>query len=100
MAENQTYYYDDVLVGLACASCAAGERMGKLDLISVAKEKRGRGIGSTLLNAVEMYWLSNDCKSSRIVTQGDNESACAFYARNNYGIISEQEVWHVWKSTN
>jgi len=59
---------------------------GRADLavlwdIRVAPEVRGRGVGSSLFCAAEMWAKARGCQQLKIETQNINVRACKFYAR-------------------
>ncbi len=73
---------------------------GKVELLAVAPEFRGRGVGSGLLDAVGAICLERGKKISSVVTQQKNIPACKLYAKNGYIIKKQETVWHWWKVSN
>ncbi len=74
--------------GAAVAFDAPGIIMleGRRDLaalwdIRVARDVRGRGIGSRLFEAAEAWAAARGCRQLKIETQNINVPACRFYAR-------------------
>jgi GNAT superfamily N-acetyltransferase len=49
--------------------------------IRVAKDVRGRGIGSRLFEAAEAWAVARGCRQLKIETQNINVQACRFYVR-------------------
>jgi len=86
------------IAGMAIVSLA--ETAGKIELLAVAPEFRGRGIGSSLLNAVGAICLEHGKRLCSVVTQQKNVSACKLYAKNGYIITKQEAVWHRWKVSN
>jgi ribosomal protein S18 acetylase RimI-like enzyme len=77
-----------LLGGAVVAFNTEGVRMleGRSDLavlwdIRVLPEVRGRGIGSALFRAVEVWAAARGCQQLKIETQNINVPACRFYAR-------------------
>jgi ribosomal protein S18 acetylase RimI-like enzyme len=52
--------------------------------IRISPAWRGRGIGSALLAASEMWAKAKGCRIFKIETQNINVAACKFYARHGY----------------
>jgi GNAT superfamily N-acetyltransferase len=74
--------------GTVVAFNTAGINMleGRKDLavlwdIRVCPEARGRGVGSALFRAVEVWAAARGCSQLKIETQNINVPACRFYAR-------------------
>ena len=76
------------------------ETAGKIELLAVAPEFRGRSVGSKLLNAVDAICLEHGRKICRVVTQQQNIPACKLYLKNGYIITKQEAVWHRWKVRN
>ena len=62
---------------------------GRLDLavlwdIRVAPDVRGRGVGVSLLKAVETWALDQGAHTLKVETQDINVPACRFYARHGF----------------
>lgn len=49
--------------------------------IRVAPEARGRGVGSALFKAAEIWATKKGCRQLKVETQNINIAACRFYAR-------------------
>ena len=56
-----------------------------LELI-IKNSSRGHGIGKLLLNEIENYFKSINCKRINIEVFGPNKSALNFYLKNDYTI--------------
>lgn len=76
------------------------ETAGKIELLAVSPEFRGRGTGSSLLEAVEAVCLEHGKNLSSVVTQQKNIPACNLYSKNGYIITRQEAVWHRWKADN
>jgi ribosomal protein S18 acetylase RimI-like enzyme len=76
------------------------ETAGKIELLAVAPEFRGRSLGSKLLNAADAICLEHSRKICSVVTQQQNIPACKLYLKNGYIITKQEAVWHRWKVRN
>ena len=59
-------------------------RRGLIYHLAVAKEFRGRGIGSSLLNKVESRLRSKGCLKSYLMVTPDNDEAAHYYERHGW----------------
>jgi len=84
------------MVGMVTASVSEGT--GKIGLLAVDEQCRGRGLGQRLLSQCEVFYRSRGAEVCKVVTQKDNVSACRLYEKNGYRLEEEVEVWHVWKT--
>ena len=74
--------------------------------LRVAREQRGRGVGTALFRAAESWAASRGCREVKVETQDVNVPACRFYARQGcvlgavrrhaYPTLS-QEVQLLWR---
>lgn len=92
------YWCGDKLAGMVCASVTP-DGCGKLGLISVAPEFRGRGIARQLMETAERFYGFHHAVCAEVVTQKGNRNACRLYDRCGYREKNEVNVWHVWKSS-
>jgi ribosomal protein S18 acetylase RimI-like enzyme len=69
---------------------------GRIGLIAVRHDLRGRGVGIRLLGAAREWFTSAGCRAWTVVTQGSNVPALRLY--QNYGFrTSAVQVWlHLW----
>ena len=80
---------DDEIVGFATFTVEHGSfdldvTRGVLTNLYVAPDRRNRGIGSTLLTAVESELASRNVAVLSLEVLADNEAARRFYQRNGY----------------
>ena len=59
-------------------------KIGNVLELIVKNSSRGYGIGKLLLNEMENYFKSINCKRINIEVFGPNKSALDFYLKNNY----------------
>lgn len=83
------------IVGLATVNKIGSE--GKIGLVAVDPNQRGKGIGSRILKMTDAWFCQNGITHSEVVTQGKNIAACALYKKAGYELQSQYEVWHIWK---
>ncbi len=69
--------------------------IGKIGLIAVDENTRGKGIGRQLLQAAENWYISNNIEQCKVVTQLDNVEACKLYEKFNYSIESIDRIYHI-----
>jgi len=68
----------------------------EIGLVAVAERARGRGLGRSLMRAVDKWALSQSLPYVHVVTQGANEPACRLYAGSGFDRVDEQAVYHLW----
>ncbi|MDI3298343.1 MAG: DinB family protein [Bacillota bacterium] len=61
---------------------------GECELVSLDAVRRGRGVGSALLAAVEEHARAAGCRRLWLVTSNDNLEALRFYQRRGYRIAA------------
>lgn len=70
--------------------------IGNIGLIAVDSRSRGRGIGRALV-AEALHWSAARGRSRcRVVTQLDNQAACALYRASGFSLESVTSVFHFW----
>ena len=69
---------------------------GKIGLVAVDAESRGKGIATGLLSSVDAWLLGNRVGRVEVVTQGDNVAARRLYEKSGFSVVSQIEVWHAW----
>ncbi len=77
-------------------TCKIENDGGKIGLIATADEVRRSGKGMQLMAAIEKYYVTNQVKSSRAITQLDNSKACGFYEKCGYSREKIEYVFHWW----
>ena len=66
----------------------------RIGLIAVHDKYWGKGIGSSLLQAVSYVYPN---KKNIVSTQKQNKGAIALYERNGFSLDKSQYVYHLWK---
>ena len=69
-------------------------------LIAVQPAYRGKGIGTTLIEAQMAYGKERGCFRMEIATQADNTGACRFYEHMGMTTCADSYVYHDWASAN
>ena len=69
-------------------------KYGKIGLIAVDSTIQGKGLGSSLINIVEEYLLSNDIGTIEVPTQFENNNAVRFYKKNGFKISKKKFIYH------
>lgn len=80
--------------GFVCVRSKNG--VGQIDLIGVASEHRGRGIGGLLLHHVSSHLHASGCTRVEVVTQLRNLSAVRLYERAGFALIGSSLTYHIW----
>ncbi|MBN3518723.1 GNAT family N-acetyltransferase [Algoriphagus lutimaris] len=73
------------------------ENEASIGLLAVAKEKRGLGLGSALVHAVEEESIKSGAEFILIPTQDTNKAACQLYQKLGYTKVDETYVYHFMK---
>ncbi|GJD85790.1 GNAT family N-acetyltransferase [Methylobacterium haplocladii] len=74
----------EVLVGAATIERRRGSRIARLASIAVSSSRSGQGLGSLLLDAVEVEALAQGCSLLRLEARTDNLGAIRLYERRGY----------------
>lgn len=67
-----------------------------IGLIASAPMYQGRGVGTKLIEASEVWLFSHGVKSLEVATQKNNIYACKFYEKRGFVPVSETNVYHLW----
>lgn len=59
-------------------------KKGRISELIVSKNTRSKGIGRKLMNKMEEYFKSNECKYISVEVFSYNENGIRFYKNNNY----------------
>lgn len=93
---DQVFLYHDHnkiagLITLKYAKAFAG-----IGLLAVDKPARGKGIGQALLNTCQHHLAAKNIFRLQVTTQQANQSACLFYEKNGFQLISTTHIYHFW----
>jgi dTDP-4-amino-4,6-dideoxy-D-galactose acyltransferase len=97
---------DDVLVvresGLVVAVVTVRVRgnIGEIGLLGVHESWRRVGLGRALLDSAMCWFSERSLASVRVVTQGDNQSACEMYQACGFFVDSVENFYHFWRPLN
>lgn len=72
------------------------KRIGTIELIAVADQARGRGVGSQLAEGAEAAFSSAGMTRTRVVTQARNIAAQRLYQRHGYRSAAASLWLHRW----
>lgn len=67
-----------------------------IGLIAVDVGTQGKGIGKSLMKAVENRAIENNVNKILVSTQEENISATSFYGSCGYTIKEKKEIFHIW----
>jgi dTDP-4-amino-4,6-dideoxy-D-galactose acyltransferase len=85
---------EDGLSGMVTVAIANG--IGKIGLLAVAEQARGRGVGRRLLNSAHEWMRSHGAHDARVVTQLANSPACGLYRACGYALAAVEDYYHFW----
>jgi dTDP-4-amino-4,6-dideoxy-D-galactose acyltransferase len=72
------------------------DNSGQIGLIAVSSDYRGKKIGHGLMAKCEDWYFENGFQTARVVTQGQNLSACRFYESFGYAVEKVEYYYHLW----
>ncbi len=93
---DKIFVYEESNEQKGFVSCAVKNGGGWLGLISVDAEIHRGGIGTSLLGAVERYYITRNIFDSYIVTQQENAGGCSFYETSGYKKLQQVFIYHWW----
>ncbi len=84
-------YERDKVVGycwteIACEGEATSERKGRIFMLGVDPDYRGKGIGKTLLLAGLAHLKSKGLQAAELTVDSENKTACALYKSIGFGV--------------
>lgn len=71
--------------------------VGKIDIIAINQEYRGKNIGRVLLDITDKVIYDSGRRIVDVVTQSCNASAMRFYQKNGFTIKESKYIYHLWK---
>ena len=85
----------DAPIGYVSYSLPTAAR-GRIGLIGVGEEHRGRGVAAALLDAVVATIRARGCEALDVATQGTNVGALRLYCRRGFLPASSSVWFHRW----
>ncbi len=73
------------------------QNLGKIGLIAVSQNYRGRNIGSKLIAKAESYLYEKNISNFEVATQLSNKKACDFYLKNGFKQKELTYIYHFVK---
>jgi dTDP-4-amino-4,6-dideoxy-D-galactose acyltransferase len=70
---------------------------GRIGLIAVRQDLRGRGVGLRLLRAARGWFANAGCRAWMVVTQGSNVPALRLYQNDGFRTTAVQVWLHLWR---
>ncbi len=88
------------IAGMVTVTLKADEEdhCGSIGLLAVKACCRGKGHGSSLVNAALDFLRSRRHTKCKVVTQASNREACRLYERNGYQVARRDDQFHFWLS--
>lgn len=96
-AEGKVFVLPDEESPKGMVSVSVREGVGKIGLVAVRADCRGRGIGTALMRAVDFWLAARGVAICEVVTQGVNAAALALYRAAGFNDHFTEEVWHLWR---
>lgn len=90
------YSYNNEIAGIVTISIS--NNIGTIGLFGVDKIVRGKGFGTLLLDAVQIYCILRNCFEIRVATQQQNIPACSVYEKAGFNMIDKKNCYHIWKN--
>ena len=89
--------YDEKGAAAMCVICYAistslGTLVAKLDDVSVKEDRRGKGIGTALLNELKDELRRNHVMRIDVAVHVDNPEARIFYEKLGFGALNEERL--------
>lgn len=81
---------------VAFVSVKNADNISQIGLIAVSPDMRGKGIGRALIHAAEKWTRQRRLPVLRVVTQGDNLSACELYTKCGFFREKTEHIYHFW----
>jgi GNAT superfamily N-acetyltransferase len=72
------------------------EGVPHIDLLGVAEEARGRGVGGRLIRCAESRLRAEGAGRLDVVTQGHNIDALRVYQKSGFRVASSDIFFHIW----
>jgi dTDP-4-amino-4,6-dideoxy-D-galactose acyltransferase len=88
------YKFNSKIIGFVTYKIDADDLV--IGLIAVDKTMQGRGVGKTLMNAVENIAIQKNLRSIVVSTQERNKGAMTFYSSLDYIIKAKKDIFHLW----
>jgi dTDP-4-amino-4,6-dideoxy-D-galactose acyltransferase len=89
------YKFENEIIGFVTYKVL--DDFATIGLIAISPLYQGKGVGTKLINAVEIELVNRQIGELRIPTQFQNEIACEFYIKLGYKIIKKKIINHYWK---
>jgi GNAT superfamily N-acetyltransferase len=89
--------YDEAGAAAMCVICYAistslGTLVAKLDDVSVKEDRRGKGIGTEMLNQLKKELLRNNVMRIDVAVHIDNPEARTFYEKLGFSALNEERL--------
>jgi dTDP-4-amino-4,6-dideoxy-D-galactose acyltransferase len=93
---NEVLIYKENQDILGFVTLVLHNNTGKIGLIAVDENQRGKAIGKKLIGAALLYFKENKVNQVEVVTQKANNIACKFYESCGFKIKSIVNIYHLW----
>lgn len=97
LANGKVFVWSDSAGCRGMVTVSVHDGKGRIGLVAVSKECRGKGIARKLMTAVDAWLWGQGVRECEVVTQGQNTAAQALYHSVGFTICDRKYVWHVWR---
>src|SRR5215208_6781484 len=77
-------------------TCSREDTCGSIGLVAVSDSARGKGIAKSLMGSAVEWFRAESLDQVRVVTQGRNAAARAFYDRAGFQLVENKMWFHKW----
>ena len=91
------YKYKNKIEGFLLFSIDKKNKSILLELIAIDSKIKNKGIGTKLINNLEVFAIENDIKIINVGTQLNNLQAQNFYEKNGFKHKENNSIYHWWK---
>jgi dTDP-4-amino-4,6-dideoxy-D-galactose acyltransferase len=81
---------------LAMITLGVKDGRGDIGLLAVDPKAQGKGLGKTLVIAGINFFIEQGLKIAQVVTQGENQEACALYQKCGFKQEKVESYYHLW----
>ena len=98
LSDGKVFVWPDENRPQGMATVSIKDGMGKIGLVAVSAESRGKGVASRLMAATDVWLRKQGVCKCEVATQGRNRAARALYEKTGFSYFKQQEIWHIWRS--
>jgi dTDP-4-amino-4,6-dideoxy-D-galactose acyltransferase len=93
---DEVFIYKEKNEILGFITISKYDSFGKIGLIAVDTNSRGKGIGKKLIDSAAQYLIQNNIYFMNVATQEANTSGCTFYEKCGFILNKSEYYYHIW----